>query len=67
VEDAEALLEAGWLVPCGSSRSPVLQRIRDGSMPPPDSGMGQPTLVEIDTLAAFIDRPCAGPRGYLVP
>jgi hypothetical protein len=65
VEDAAALLDAGWLMPCVSRDSLVIQRMRDRSMPPADSGLPQPTLVEIDRLARFIDRPCAGPRGTL--
>ncbi len=65
VEDTSALIDAAWIVPCVSRDSPVVQRIRDGSMPPADSGLPKPTLVEIEQLARFIDLPCARPRSTL--
>ena len=61
VESSSALLDAGWIVPCASRDSLLLQRIRDGSMPPGESvrpRLGQRNVIE---LAEFIDRPCARP------
>ena len=55
--DIAGLLADGELVPC--SGSPLLQRLRDNSMPPPGVSP-RPTAGEIQDLEALINRTCSG-------
>jgi mono/diheme cytochrome c family protein len=61
IENLLALVGNGQIRRCGSRESALLQRVRDGSMPP--AGAPNPRLSgeQIDALAAFVDRPCARP------
>jgi hypothetical protein len=34
IDNTDALIEMGYLVPCNAAGSPIVQRIVDGSMPP---------------------------------
>jgi cytochrome c553 len=61
IDDIEALIDQGQIVPCMSGRSPIIQRLRDGSMPPPAAIGSRPSPDDIDALARFIDRPCMWP------
>lgn len=61
IESVDALIRAGRLVPCVSNGSLIIQRMRDGSMPPPASLGPRPSDAEIQLIADFVDRPCAGP------
>jgi hypothetical protein len=58
VNDIAELISAELILPCDSAASPLVQRLRDGSMPPPDSLGPRPTAAQIAAVAAFIDRPC---------
>jgi len=58
VTDIAELISSGLIQPCDSAASLLVQRLQDGSMPPPDSTGPRPTAAEIDAVAAFIDRPC---------
>lgn len=61
IESVDASIRAGRLVPCYSEGSPILQQLRDGSMPPPASTGPRPSDAEIQLIADFVERPCAGP------
>jgi mono/diheme cytochrome c family protein len=54
IEDIDALIDNNKLVPLNSAQSPIVNRMRNGTMPP--AGVEQrPTDQEIDTVANFID------------
>jgi mono/diheme cytochrome c family protein len=55
--DVPELVELGVIVPCNPDGSLLVQRLRDGSMPPPDAP--KPTPREVRDLVAFIERPCS--------
>jgi hypothetical protein len=59
VNDIAELINAELILPCDSAASPLVQRLRDASMPPSDSPGPRPTEPEIAAVEAFIDRPCA--------
>lgn len=61
LEDIVALERDGWLIPCNSTASPVVQRMRSGDMPPLDSGGPRPSPADVEALAVFVDRPCSAP------
>jgi hypothetical protein len=61
IEDIPLMIERGQIIPCSSGGSPIIQRIRDGSMPPSDSAAPRPTFEQLNALADFIDRPCTWP------
>jgi len=56
--DIAELISSELILPCDAPASPLVQRLRDGSMPPPDSLGPRPTEAEIAAVAAFVDRPC---------
>jgi hypothetical protein len=56
--DVPGLVAAGLIKPCDRSGSPLLQRLRDDSMPPPGVSP-RPTAFELRELEAFIDLPCS--------
>jgi mono/diheme cytochrome c family protein len=61
-DDMVAMIESGLVIPCDSSGSPLVQRMRDGSMPP--AGAGQLGLRPSDEarVTAFIDGLCSAPE-----
>jgi hypothetical protein len=67
IDDIASLIERELITPCGSapiayrgvSVSRIVNVMRDGSMPPPGSDAPRPSSEDIESLAAFIDRPCA--------
>jgi hypothetical protein len=61
IESSSALLDAKWIVPCSSRDSLLLERVRDGTMPPDDGLRRRLSQRKISTLAEFIDRPCLRP------
>lgn len=59
VDDVQALIDGGFLIPCRSQASPLIFAIQSGSMPPPESGLAPMSAAQLATLTQFIDRPCA--------
>jgi hypothetical protein len=60
-EDIPGLEREGWLIPCNSGASALIQAMRSGSMPPPSSTAPRPSPADIDALAALVDRACIAP------
>jgi mono/diheme cytochrome c family protein len=56
INDLDALVEAGLIVPLNSAGSRIVQVMLDGSMPPASAGY-QATNADIATLASYIDNP----------
>lgn len=54
VDDIDALIERGKILPGAPERSPLLLRISDGTMPPPGSEIAPPPAELVERLAAFI-------------
>lgn len=61
IESVDSSIRAGRLLPCVSGDSLIIQRLRDGSMPPAASVGPRPSAEEIQLIADFVDRPCVGP------
>jgi len=57
IDDMDRLALEGKLKPGNSADSRIIQRMREGSMPPPASLKPQVSDQEIDTVAQFIDNP----------
>lgn len=57
INDIDQLVENGKIQPLNSGASRVIQRMRDGSMPPPSAQLPRVTAADIDTVAQFIDNP----------
>jgi mono/diheme cytochrome c family protein len=57
IDDLERLIEEGKVIGGNSAESPVITRMRNGSMPPASSNGPRPSDQDIDTVAAFIDNP----------
>jgi mono/diheme cytochrome c family protein len=57
INDIDQLVENGKIVPLNSAGSLIIQRMRDGNMPPPSSGLPPVTEGDIDTVAQYIDNP----------
>jgi mono/diheme cytochrome c family protein len=55
INDIDALVRAGLIVPLSSATSRIIVVMRDGSMPPPASGLPLVTEADIGTVAAYID------------
>jgi mono/diheme cytochrome c family protein len=57
INDVDALVVAGLIVPFNSAGSRIVQVMRDGSMPPRTSGYPPVTEADIDVISGFIDNP----------
>lgn len=57
IDDMDALVAAGLVVPLDSAASRIVVVMRNGSMPPPTSGYPQVTEADIQVVEAFIDNP----------
>jgi mono/diheme cytochrome c family protein len=57
IDDLDALVDAGLIVPMSSSTSRMVAVMRDGSMPPPGSDYPGVTERDIDVVAEYIDTP----------
>jgi hypothetical protein len=57
IDDIDQLVAAGLIVPLNSAASPIIARMRDGTMPP--SGTGSPYVPygAINIVAEYIDNP----------
>jgi len=56
IQDMDRLAEEGKLIPGDSRGSRIIQRMREGSMPPQNANRPLVSAAEIDTVAAFIDN-----------
>jgi serine/threonine-protein kinase len=54
IEDLDQLATNGKIVPGDSDASPIMQRLRSGTMPP--TGFAPPTPDEIEQIGQFIDQ-----------
>jgi len=61
IDDVPALVKNNKIKPLVSGDSPVVRRMRDGSMPPAGSTGPRPTAQDIDTVARFVDNPLFWP------
>lgn len=57
IDDVEELTERGLIVPLRSADSRIVQVMRDGSMPPPWSGLGPVSRADLLVVTRFIDEP----------
>jgi len=57
INDMDQLAENNKLVPGNSAGSRIIQRMREGSMPPLNSGKPKVSDADIDVVAQFIDNP----------
>jgi hypothetical protein len=57
INDIDQLVANGKIQPLNSAGSRIIQRMKDGSMPPPASGLDRVTEADINTVANFIDNP----------
>jgi mono/diheme cytochrome c family protein len=57
INDIDQLVENGKIQPLNSAGSRIIQRMKDGSMPPPAAGLDRVTEADINTVANFIDNP----------
>jgi mono/diheme cytochrome c family protein len=60
IEDIDALVARGWIVPLRSDQSLIVQVMLDGSMPPPGVEP-RPTVTDIASVIDFIDNPIFWP------
>jgi mono/diheme cytochrome c family protein len=57
IDDIDELVSSGKIVPLDSKNSRIIERMREGSMPPPSSQLPRVSDSEIDVVAQFIDNP----------
>jgi hypothetical protein len=57
INDIQKLADEGKIIPLNSAGSRVVERMRNGSMPPVQSGQERVPDNEINTVAQFIDNP----------
>ena len=67
IDNVDALVENGKLVPLDSAASPIVRRMSDGSMPPLNSSGPRPSPRDIDVVAEFIDNPAFWPEQRAAP
>jgi hypothetical protein len=61
IDDIAQLVEAGLIVPLRSATSRIVVVMRDGSMPPPETGRIAVSEDDIETVVSFIDDPLFWP------
>lgn len=66
IDDIDALVNEGKIQPLDSESSPVVRRMRDGSMPPLNSNGPRPSTQDIELVADFVDNPLFWPE-YRAP
>jgi len=57
IDDIDQLVETGKIIPLNSKESRIIERMREGSMPPPSSQRPRVSDDQIDVVAQFIDNP----------
>jgi len=57
IDNIDALVYAGLIVPLNSAASRIIVVMRDGSMPPSTSGYPLVTEADIRTVTEYIDNP----------
>jgi mono/diheme cytochrome c family protein len=57
IDDLDRLVEAGLLVPLSSASSRIVLVMRNGSMPPPSSGLPLLTEADMNTVIQYVDNP----------
>jgi mono/diheme cytochrome c family protein len=57
IDDIQKLADEGKIIPLNSAGSRVVQRMRDGSMPPQQSQLPKVPDADINIVAQFIDNP----------
>src|SRR5690606_30587506 len=57
IDNIERLVDEGKIVPLNSAGSRIIERMRNGSMPPAASQLERVPDNEINTVAQFIDNP----------
>jgi mono/diheme cytochrome c family protein len=62
IDDIDALVNDGKLVPLAASESPVVRRMREGSMPPLGNEGPRPSARDIELVADFVDNPLFWPE-----
>jgi hypothetical protein len=62
IDDIDELVNQGKLVPLDSAGSPVVRRMREGSMPPLGNNGPRPSDREIEQVAEFVDNPLFWPE-----
>jgi mono/diheme cytochrome c family protein len=67
IQDMDKLAENGKLIPGNSAGSRIIQRMKDGSMPPLTSGKAKVSDADIDVVAQFIDNPSFWPDADINP
>jgi len=56
IDDIDQLVANTKIIPLNSKGSRVIERMRNGQMPPPDSGLPRVSDAEINQVAAYIDN-----------
>lgn len=62
IDDLDALVNDGKLVPLAADQSPVVRRMRDGTMPPLGTFGPRPSERDIELVANFVDDPLFWPE-----
>jgi len=57
IDDIQKLADEGKIIPLNSAGSRVIERMRDGSMPPTQSQLPKVGEADINIVAQFIDNP----------
>jgi len=57
IDDIDQLVTNGKILPLNSKESRIIERMREGSMPPPSSQLPRVSDSEIDVVAQYIDNP----------
>jgi len=57
IDDIQRLADEGKIIPLNSTGSRVIERMREGSMPPPQSLQDPVSDADINIVAQFIDNP----------
>jgi mono/diheme cytochrome c family protein len=57
INDIQKLADEGKIIPLNSAGSRVIERMREGSMPPVQSGLDPVSDADINIVAQFIDNP----------
>lgn len=61
IDDMDKLAANQKIVPLDAEASPIIIRMRDGSMPPPSRGLSRVTNADIEIVANYINNPLYWP------